>query len=111
MSSCEIYEIFKNTFVYRTPPVDASELHSIMLKNVKIGCIAVLLKTTTQKELLSKNEITKSLVETQTAVLDSISNATSNKQATTPSALPNLRENYSPQEQLTQQQEVEEQQK
>ena len=46
-----------------------------------------------QKELLSKDDIIKSLVETQTAVLNSISNTASGKQTpTTPSVSPNLRE-------------------
>ena len=46
-----------------------------------------------QKELLSKDDIIKSLVETQTAILDSISNTASDKQIPTPlSVSPNLRE-------------------
>ena len=46
-----------------------------------------------QKELLSKDDIIKSLVETQTAILDSISNTASDKQISTPlSVSPNLRE-------------------
>ena len=46
-----------------------------------------------QKELLSKDEIIKSLLETQTPVFDSISNTALDKQTpTTLSVLPNLRE-------------------
>ena len=46
-----------------------------------------------QKELLSKDDIIKSLVETQTAILDSISNTASDKQIPTPLPVsPNLRE-------------------
>ena len=44
-----------------------------------------------QKELLSKDCVIKSLVETQTAILNSISNTASDKQtATTPSVWPNI---------------------
>ena len=44
-----------------------------------------------KKELLSKDDVIKSLVETQTAILNSISNTASDKQtATTPSVWPNL---------------------
>ena len=44
-----------------------------------------------QKELLSKDYVIKSLVETQTAILNSISNTASDKQtATTPSVWPNI---------------------
>ena len=46
-----------------------------------------------QKELLSKDDIIKSLVEMQTAILDSKSNTASEKQIPTPlSVSPNLRE-------------------
>ena len=67
-----------------------------------------------QKEVLSKDDIIKSLVETQTAILDSISNTASDKQTpATPSVSPNLREKqqwkhlvqHSTQQQIEKQQE------
>ena len=43
---------------------------------------------------MPKNEIIKSLVETQTVILNLLSKSASDKQVTTHSALPNLCENY-----------------
>ena len=66
-----------------------------------------------QKELLSKDDIIKSLVETQTAILDSISNTASDKQIPTSlSVSPNLREKLQRKHQLqhSTQQQIENQQ-
>ena len=66
-----------------------------------------------QKELLSKDDIIKSLLEPQTAILDSISNTSSDKQIPmTLSVSPNLREKQQQKHQVqhSTQQEIENQQ-